>query len=110
MAEPTLAQVFGSNATQDANTLTISKADLTSVGLTASANNTAESLVVALILKAASYLTETNQSSNPDIQITIADSGFPQIVSRNNSQYRQITYNVNLQTPDTGFTIDPDNY
>ncbi|MGI2909591.1 hypothetical protein AABK37_41075, partial [Hassallia sp. VBCCA 56010] len=33
--------------------------------------NTAESLLVALILKAASYLNETNQSTNNDIQVTI---------------------------------------
>ncbi|MBE9050651.1 hypothetical protein IQ243_09535 [Nostocales cyanobacterium LEGE 11386] len=42
MAEPTIAQVFGDNATQDTNTITITKADLVSTGLTASANNTAE--------------------------------------------------------------------
>lgn len=110
MAEPTLSQVFGSNATQDATTLTIPKADLASVGLTASANNTAESLIVAILLKAADYLKDTNQQTNTDIQVTIADSGFPQIVTRNNVQYRQVTFNINLQTPDTGFTLDPNNY
>lgn len=111
MSEPTLTQVFGANAVQDANTLTISKADLASVGLTANATNTAESLIVALLLKASSYLNETNQSNtNTDIQVTIANSGFPQIVVRNNANYRQITYNVNLQTIDNGFVIDPDNY
>ncbi|MGI2909847.1 hypothetical protein AABK37_42490, partial [Hassallia sp. VBCCA 56010] len=67
----TLAQVFGDNATQDSSNLTISKADLAAIGLTASSNNTAESLLVALILKAASYLNETNQSTNNDIQVTI---------------------------------------
>jgi hypothetical protein len=110
MAEPSLTQVFGAGATQDSTTLTIQKSALTAVGLTASANNTAESLMVAITLLAASYLNETNQTNDPDIQVTIADSGFPQIVSRNSNQYRQITYNVNLQTVDTGFTIDPDNY
>lgn len=35
MAEPTLAQVFGENATQDGTQLIISKADLAAVGLTA---------------------------------------------------------------------------
>jgi hypothetical protein len=111
MPEPTLTQVFGVNATQTSTTLTISKADLVSVGLTASASNTAESLIVALLLMAGQYLKTTNQDSvNTDIQVTITDSGFPQLVSRNSTQWRQITYNVNLQTPDTGFTIDPDNY
>jgi hypothetical protein len=110
MAEPTLVQVFGTGATQDATTLTIQKSALTAVGLTASANNTAESLLVAILLLADNHLNATNQNTDPDIQVTIADSGFPQIVNRNSQTYRQITYNVNLQTVDTGFTIDPDNY
>jgi hypothetical protein len=65
---------------------------------------------LAIMLLSANYLTEANQVANPDIQITIADSAFPTITTRNNIQYRRITYNVNLETPDTGFTLDPDNY
>ena len=42
MPEPTLTQVFGANATQSAANITIAKSDLATVGLTASANNTAE--------------------------------------------------------------------
>lgn len=111
MPEPTLTQVFGTNATQTSTTLTISKTDLASTGLTASANNTAESLVVAILLQASNYLNSTNQTStNTDIQVTIEDSGYPSITTRNNANYRQITYNVNLQKPDTGSTIDPDDY
>jgi hypothetical protein len=110
MAEPTLVEIFGIGAVQNSTTLTIQKSALAAVGLTASASNTAESLMVAILLTAASYLNDTNQGTNADIQVTIADSGFPQIVNRNSAQYRQITYNINLQTPDTGFTIDPDNY
>ncbi|WP_375471094.1 hypothetical protein, partial [uncultured Nostoc sp.] len=84
---------------------------LATVGLSASSSNTAESLMVALLLLGATYLNTTNQDSvNTSIQVTIADSGFPQIVTRNSSQYRQITYNVNLQTPDTGLTVNPNNY
>jgi hypothetical protein len=109
MAEVTLLQIFGANATQTTTTLTITKADLASVGLTASANNTAESLLVALLLKAMTYLSPTNQETNPDIQITI-DPSYPSIVYRNDLNYRQNTYTVALQKPDTGFTIDPDDY
>ncbi|MFB2770362.1 hypothetical protein ACE1AT_13885 [Pelatocladus sp. BLCC-F211] len=109
MAEPTLQQVFGANATQDANTITISKADLTSVGLTSSATNRAEQLFVAILLKAADYLNSTNQGTDNDIQVTIED-GFLSIVSRNNSNYRQNSYTVNLQKLDTSSTIDPDDY
>ncbi|MCM0593455.1 MAG: hypothetical protein KA716_25965 [Gloeotrichia echinulata DEX184] len=47
----TLQQVFGENAFQSSNTLTISKADLVSVGLPPTTVNTAESLLAAIILK-----------------------------------------------------------
>ncbi|MDZ8023581.1 MAG: hypothetical protein RMX97_02630 [Nostoc sp. DedQUE11] len=107
MAEPTLTQVFGSGATQDATSITILKADL--AGLTAGASNTAESLIAGIILKASNYLNTTNQGTNADIQITIEDSGFPQVVTRNNIQYRQTTYNVNFQSADN-YTLDPDNF
>jgi hypothetical protein len=110
MTKPTLQQVFGSNASQDATSVTISKADLTSVGLVAGANNTAESLLVALILKAAAYLSPTNQDSNPDIQVTVEQSTFPSIVVRNNQNYRQTTFNVNLQTIDVNSAVNPNNY
>ena len=109
MAEPTLVQVFGTNASQDATTLTIAKADLNSTGLTATATNTPESLFVAILLKAANYLNEANQQTNADIQITIAES-FQSLVSRNNQQYRQRSYSVNLDKPDTAGGIDPDDY
>ena len=111
MAEPTLQQVFGANATQTATQLIISKADLAAVGLTASATNGGESLLVAMFLLARSYLTETNQTTNPEQSITITDSFAPDaIVNRNNQNYRQRTYSVNLQKLDTGFNINPDDY
>lgn len=109
MAEPTLTQVFGAGASQDANTLTIAKSDLAAMGLTASASNRAEALLVALILKVKAYLNSTNQESDPDIQVTIED-GFPSLVFRNNQNYRQTSYTVNLQKLDVGSTVDPDDY
>lgn len=112
MAEPTLIQVFGSSATQTATTLSIAKADLTAVGLTASATNTAESLFVALLLMAKNSLTTTAQETNPDQSVTVAqaDFNFQTLVTRNNQQYRQSTYSVNLQKLDTSAAIDPDDY
>jgi len=112
MAEPTLTQVFGPGAAQTTTTLSIAKADLASVGLTASATNTAESLFVALLLLAKSSLTPTAQETNPDQSITVtqADFNFQTLVTRNNATYRQSTYSVNLQKLDTGSTIDPDDY
>jgi hypothetical protein len=106
MSEPTLAQVFGDNATQDSSNLTISKADLAAIGLTAQSDNTAESLFVALMLKAASYLNETNQATNPDIQITVSE-GFGSLVTRNNQSYRQYQYTVELQKLDIATAVDP---
>lgn len=112
MAEPSLTQVFGAGATQTATTLSIAKADLAAVGLTASATNTAESLFVALLLLAKSSLTPTAQETNGDQSITVAqaDFNFQTLVERNNQTYRQSTYSVNLQKLDTGNTIDPDDY
>ncbi|WP_017652301.1 hypothetical protein [Fortiea contorta] len=110
MAEPTLTQVFGTNATQTATTITITKADLSSTGLTASATNTAESLVAAILLKAAEYLNSTSQGTNSDIQILIEDSGLPGFTTRDNQRYRRTTYNVEFQKPDTNSTLDPDDF
>lgn len=109
MAEPTLQQVFGANATQTATTLTITKADLSAVGLTQNANNTAESLFVGLLLLAKSYLTDASLNSNPDQSISIVDS-FDSLVTRGTNQYRQKTYSVNLQKLDAASGIDPDDY
>lgn len=112
MPEPTIQQIFGANAAQTATTLSIDKADLVAVGLTASATNTAESLFVALLLMAKNSLTTTAQESNPDQSVTVAeaDFNFQTLVTRNNQQFRQSTYTVNLQKLDTAATIDPDDY
>jgi hypothetical protein len=110
MAEPTLVQVFGTNASQTATELIISKTDLAAVGLTASSTNNPESLIVAILLQAKAYLNETSQETNPDIQVTIAENNFQTLVSRNNANYREATFAISLQTVDPTFTIDPDNY
>ena len=111
MTAPSLTQVFGANATQTSTTITISKADLaTATGLTPSATNTADSLFVAVLLQAATALNSTAQGTNNDIDVTIDDSGYQNLVSRNSLTFRQVTYNVNLQTVDSGFTVNPNNY
>ncbi len=112
MAEPSLQQVFGRGAAQTATTLSIAKADLATVGLTAAATNTAESLFVALLLIAKNSLTLAAQETNPDQSVTVAeaDFNFQTLITRNNATYRQSTYSVNLQKLDTGNTIDPDDY
>lgn len=109
MAEPSLIQVFGANATQTATQLVISKADLAEVGLTALATNTAESLFTALFLKSSRYLNTISQTTNPDIQVTIADS-FQNIVTRNEQNYRQRVFNANFEELLPTDVLDPDNY
>ncbi len=112
MAEPTLADIFGAAATQTATTLTIAKADLTALGLTATATNTAESLFVALLLKAKAVLTPTASETNPDQSVTVAEPDFnaQTLVTRNNQTYRQSSFTVNLQKLDAGSVINPNDY
>ncbi|MHC5718674.1 MAG: hypothetical protein ACYTX0_43055 [Nostoc sp.] len=107
MAEPTLAQIFGANATQDATSLTIHKADLT--GLTPSSSNTAESLLAGIVVFGQTTLTSANQTSNPDQSITITDSN-DNIVTRSSIPYRRKTKIIAFDKPDNGSAFDPDDY
>lgn len=108
MAEPTLTEVFGASATQTATTLTITKADLT--GLTASATNTAESLLAAIIFKAQTVLTEANRATDfPNRNITIVNST-PQIVIQGSQNYRRDNLAISLYRLDAAGALDPDNY
>mgnify|MGYP001795892644 FL=1 len=109
MAEPTLQEVFGANATQDVNSITIDKSDLTA--LTASATNTAESLLTAITLKAIDYLNQTNFDNNLD-QSILVELGLSSFLTRgpNNDNYRTDQITVTLAKLDTNGIIDPDNY
>jgi hypothetical protein len=109
MAEPTLVQVFGVNASQTSTTITITKADLT--GLTASSSNTAESLVIALALKWKAYLTQTNFDANIDQSLVVGD-GFSSLTTRGtgNTPYRTDQITISLSKIDTASTVDPDDY
>lgn len=111
MAEPSLTQVFGAGATQDLSTLTISKGDLTAVGLTVSANNTAESLLVAIMLKFKTTLTDESRDLNIDQSVAVVDGFSPTITTRNDSIYLRNTISVEIDRVLAGAdTIDPDFY
>lgn len=110
MAEPTLIEVFGAGATQDATTVTIAKADLASVGLTASASNSAESLLVALILKAQTYLNDTNLATNIDQSVSITTATTPTFTNRNNAVYIRDAISIEIDKPSPSLAIDPDDY
>lgn len=109
MAEPTFQSIFGTNASQDLSSITIAKADLP--GLTADANNTGESLVVAILLKVKLGLSQENFDTNLDQSIYV-DNGFPNFAFRgpDNSQYRVDQLTVNFAKLDTSSAIDPDDY
>lgn len=109
MAEPTLAQIFGANATQTATQLIISKADLAIVGLTASGTNTGESLLAAIIALSQQTLTDTNQETNADQSITISDNT-DSLVTRNNAVYRRKSKTIEFDKADTSANFDPDDY
>jgi len=111
MTAPTLAQVFGSNAAQTATTLTITKADLASTGLTASGTNSSESLLVAILLNAQTYLTAANFTANTDQTVEI-DSGYSSLTTRGTPavSYRNDTLTVTLSKLDTSSTINPNDY
>jgi hypothetical protein len=107
MAEPTLQEIFGANATQTATDLVIKKSDLTT--LTATSDNRGESLLVAILLKAKAQLTQTNFDSNLDQNVLLAD-GYSSLTTRGNVQYRQDQISITLAKPDLNSTIDPDDY
>lgn len=109
MAEPSFTDIFGATATQDATTVTLTKADFTGVGLTASATNHGEAVLVAILKKAATALTVAAQVANPDQQITI-EQGVTGTVIRDGNTYRQYPYTVNLQKLEPADTVDPDDF
>ena len=109
MAEPTLIEIFGSGATQDATTLTIDKNDLIAIGLTPSASNTGESLVAAIIAKAQETLTASRQESHSEQSIVIEDN-LETLTTRNDQLYRQLTKSISFDKLDTQVGFDPDDY
>lgn len=104
MSEPTLAQVFGANATQNATSITIQKADLT--GLIAAADNRAESLATAILVNMKGHLTTANQETNPDQSITVVEA-YESFAYRNNKTYNNKSLTVNFQAESTNTAIDP---
>jgi hypothetical protein len=109
MAEPTLQQVFGVNASQDPTTITLAKADL--VGLTASSNNTAESILAAIVLTAADNLTEENRAADAsgDRQCVIVDAG-DQLFNDGVSDFQIRSFALQFFKAYALTSFDPDDY
>lgn len=112
MAEPTLAQVFGSTATSDSTSLNVQKFDMATVGLSnLGTGNTAESQLVAIILLAANNLTEENRLTDlPNRNVTIAYSGQDLINQGGGNVFLRDTYQISLYKATAVVAIDPDNY
>ena len=111
MAEPTLQEVFGANATQDASTLTIRKSDLAITGFTPGAGNTAESLLVALIALAAKSLSEANRTSDTaNRNISVNYSGQDLVDQGTAGYFRRDAYSVLLYKTTQIATVNPDDY
>ncbi|MFN6442114.1 MAG: hypothetical protein RMY35_035325 [Nostoc sp. DedSLP01] len=116
MAEPTLVQIFGTGTTRLASGATAASAGLfipdsalTAAGLATPTTATAEGHLVALLLAAKTYLTQTNFDANTDQSILITD-GYSSFVTRGTTNYRQDQITVSLAKVDSSSTIDPDNY
>lgn len=109
MPEPTITEVFGAGAVQDLTTITISKASLP--GLTATADNRPESLLVGILLTAKSSLTAEAFDLNAEQSISIEES-YESLITRriNEEQYRQKVLSVNLHKAEPTSVIDPDDY
>jgi hypothetical protein len=107
MAQPTLQQLFGANCSQTSTQFIIDKSDLE--GLTPSENNSAESLLVAILKKAAVFLTPEKAQADTEIQVSI-ERGSDNITTRNNQQFRQYNFTLELYKLDASTDIDPDDY
>ncbi len=118
MAEPTLAQVFGTGAVRLASAaaapsdgLFIPDTALQAAGLATPSTASAEGHLVGVILNAKGYLTQANFDANTDQSLLVTD-GFSSFTTRgtNNDSYRLDQLTISLAKLDTSSAIDPDNY
>lgn len=112
MAEPTVQQVFGSNALSDTTALTVSKTDMASVGFTnAGSADRAEAQLVAILLLASQNLTENNRLTDlVNRNVTISYSGQDLIDQGGGNVFLRDTYQISLYKAQAIATVLPDNY
>lgn len=99
MAEPTLQSVFGNNAAQTATTLTINKNDLVEFGLIPDASNTAESLMMALIMYASRSINEAQRISDQANRQVAIDPVPPDIFDDGVNMYLRKLWSVVVYVP-----------
>lgn len=108
MAEYTLEQIFGTGATQNISTITIQKSAFPS--LTPTAANTAESLLVSLMILWLTNLTEANRvTDEANRQISFTDAGVD-VVAGQTADYFRRSYALSLYKLFVVATLDPDEY
>jgi K+-transporting ATPase A subunit len=73
--------IFGQNFVQTASSFTISKADLTAFGLTATANNKQEELLAALVLMLKAQRTQAAWSTDTNANFFVTEDQ-PTLTSR----------------------------
>jgi hypothetical protein len=105
MAEPTLEQVFGPGTTEDANSITIPKANLP--GLTAAANNRAESLLLGIVQRGETFLTSVAFAANPDQSLILGYAG-RDLTSRDGSDNVRHNYFLSAFVPTPINAVTPD--
>jgi len=111
MAEPTIQEVYGATANQDVTWLYIAKADMATRGLTNTASNTAESMLVYQVLQWAANLTEENRLTDlANRNVSVAYSGQDLIDQGGGNVFLRDVYQISLYKLTTISPIDPDNY
>lgn len=111
MAEPTLTEVFGAGALEDALAIVVTKAAMAERGLTPAAQNTAESMFVAMLLNARLQLTPDGRAADiANRNVTIEFSGQDLVDQGAGNVFLRDTFQVSLYRPTTIAAIDPDNY
>lgn len=120
MSSFSLQGIFGDNAVQDADSITIAKADLTqNTGFSAADQNDGESVFAALLLQAQGLGLDTDhrdggEDSDPNInqQVAVSNSS-PILVTRadadgNISYFKRDSYTIDLDVPVT--SVNPNDY
>jgi hypothetical protein len=110
MADYTIQELFGSGATQNSTSITIQKADLTS--LTPSVSNTAESILVALLVDIwLGILTLENYNADIDHQIYISSAAaFFQNRGTPAVRYLLDNFTFTFAEENPAVPLDPDNF
>lgn len=107
MPNPTLTDIFP-GASQTTTEIVIPKALLTAQGLTATANNSGESIVGAIIKHLATTLTQSALDADSDRNIYVQKQVDSTTFRGDGTQRREYPYYFYVQTPYIDSAFDPD--